>query len=83
MTLPGRPARGLPRPAAGPGRLRRPSHTVERVSRVVLLLLVLLSVPVALVAGTAGGPASGPASSRGGAAACPDRRRRAGRAPAP
>ncbi|SDZ17359.1 hypothetical protein SAMN05660209_04920 [Geodermatophilus africanus] len=53
MTLPGRPARGLPRPAAGPGRLRRPSHTVERVSRVVLLLVVLLSVPAALVAGTA------------------------------
>jgi hypothetical protein len=53
VTLPGRPARGLPRPTSGPGRLRRPSHTVERVSRVVLLLLVLLSVPAALVAGTA------------------------------
>jgi hypothetical protein len=53
VTLPGRPARGLPRPAPGPGRLRRPSHTVERVSRVVLVLVVLLSVPVALVAGTA------------------------------
>lgn len=53
MTLPGRPARGLRRPAPGPARLRRPSHTVERVSRVVLLLVLLLSVPVALVAGTA------------------------------
>jgi hypothetical protein len=53
MTLPGPLTRGVRRFTLGSGPLKRTSHTVEFVSRVVVLLVVLLSVPVALAVGTA------------------------------
>jgi hypothetical protein len=46
-------ARGVRRFTLGSGPLKRTSHTVEFVSRVVVSLVVLLSVPVALAVGTA------------------------------
>lgn len=53
MTLPGPLTRGVRRFTLGSGPLKRTRHTVEFVSRVVVLLVVLLSVPVALAVGTA------------------------------
>lgn len=53
MTLPGPLARGGRRLVLGRGPLKRGSDTVEGLSRVLVLLLVLLSVPVALAVGTA------------------------------
>ena len=53
MPLSGPLARGVRRFTLGSGPLKRTSHTVEFVSRVVVSLVVLLSVPVALAVGTA------------------------------
>jgi hypothetical protein len=46
-------ARGMRRALLGCGPLGRASDTVECLSRIVVLLVVLLSVPVALAVGTA------------------------------
>ena len=53
MPLPGPLARSVRRFTLGSGPLKRTSHRVQFVSRVVVLLVVVLSVPVALAAGTA------------------------------
>jgi len=53
VALPGLLARGARRFTLGSGPLKRTSHRVEFASRVVVLLVVLLSVPVALAVGTA------------------------------
>jgi hypothetical protein len=55
VPLSGPLARGVRRFTLGSGPLKRTSHTVEFVSRVVVLLVVLLSLPVALAVGTAVG----------------------------
>jgi hypothetical protein len=53
VPLSGPLACGVRRFTLGSGPLKRTSHTVEFVSRVVVVLVVLLSVPVALAVGTA------------------------------
>jgi hypothetical protein len=53
VTLPRPLPRGIRRFMLGSGPLKRTSDTVESVSRVVVLLVVLLSVPGALAVGTA------------------------------
>jgi hypothetical protein len=53
VTLPGPLPHGIRRFTLGSGPLKRTSDTVEFVSRVAVLLVVLLSVPVALAVGTA------------------------------